>query len=70
MHRQVKVYIAVENRSRRVDVNWLPIEASPVSQALRIVYAVDRPRKRLKIVAVGHRRRIYEDVTAHLGRKS
>ena len=34
MHRQVKVYIAVENRSRRVDVNWLPIEASPVSQAL------------------------------------
>lgn len=36
----------------------------------RIVYAVDRPHKRLKIAAVGHRRRIYEDVTAHLGRKS
>ena len=36
----------------------------------RIVYAVDRPHNRLKIVAVDHRRRIYEDVTAHLGRKS
>jgi mRNA interferase RelE/StbE len=36
----------------------------------RIVYAVDRSHKLLRIVAVGHRRRIYEDVTAHLGRKS
>ncbi|MGH7165035.1 MAG: type II toxin-antitoxin system RelE family toxin [Nitrospiraceae bacterium] len=36
----------------------------------RIVYAVDRRRKRLKIIAVGHRRRIYEEVAAQLGRRS
>ena len=36
----------------------------------RIVYAVDRPRKLLKIVAVGHRRRIYEDVAAQRGHRS
>lgn len=34
----------------------------------RIVYAVDRSRRRLKIVAVGHRRRIYEEA-AELFRK-
>ncbi|MGH2362603.1 MAG: type II toxin-antitoxin system RelE family toxin [bacterium] len=36
----------------------------------RIVYVVDRRRKLLKIVGVGHRRRIYEDVAAHLARRS
>ena len=29
---------------------------------LRIVYAVNRPRKIIRIVAVGHRRAIYEEV--------
>lgn len=28
----------------------------------RIVYAIDRPRRTLKIVAIGHRRAIYEEV--------
>jgi len=28
----------------------------------RVVYAVDRPRKIVRIVAVGHRRAIYEEI--------
>ena len=34
----------------------------------RIVYAIDRPRRVLRIMAVGHRRRVYEEV-AELVRK-
>lgn len=29
----------------------------------RVVYAIDRPCRTLRILAVGHRRRIYEEVT-------
>lgn len=36
----------------------------------RIVFTLDRSRKRLKIVAVGHRRWVYEDVAEQLGRKT
>ena len=28
----------------------------------RIVYAVDRPRRIMRIIAVGHRRRVYEEL--------
>lgn len=35
----------------------------------RIVYAVDRSRKTLRIVAVGHRRAIYEEMADYLGRR-
>ena len=35
----------------------------------RIVYAVDRKRRLVRIMAVGHRRRIYEDLVARLRRE-
>lgn len=35
----------------------------------RIVYAIDRPRRSLRIVAVGQRRRIYEDTAERFPQK-
>jgi mRNA interferase RelE/StbE len=35
----------------------------------RIVYAIDRPRRVLPIMAVGHRRRVYEDVAELIRKK-
>ncbi len=32
----------------------------------RIVYAIDRRRKVIRVMAVGHRRSVYEQVTEHL----
>ena len=32
----------------------------------RIVYAIDQRRKVLRVMAVGHRRSVYEEVTEHL----
>ena len=32
----------------------------------RIVYAIDRRRKVIRVMAVGHRRSVYEEVTEHL----
>ena len=32
----------------------------------RIVYAIDRRRKVIRVMAVGHRRSVYEEVTKHL----
>jgi mRNA interferase RelE/StbE len=34
----------------------------------RIVYRVDRPRRILQVLAVGHRRAVYEDLAAELQR--
>ena len=34
----------------------------------RIVYAVDRPRRILRVIAVGHRRAIYEELAARVRR--
>ena len=31
----------------------------------RIVYAIDRRRKMIRVMAVGHRRSVYEEVTEH-----
>ena len=33
----------------------------------RVVYSIDRSRRAIRIIAVGHRRRIYEDVLEQLG---
>jgi mRNA interferase RelE/StbE len=35
----------------------------------RIVYAIDRPRKIIRIVAVGHRRAIYEEMADLIRRR-
>jgi mRNA interferase RelE/StbE len=35
----------------------------------RIVYAVDRPRRILRVVAVGHRRAVYEDIADRARRR-
>lgn len=32
------------------------------ARRFRVVYAVDRPRRLIRILAVGHRRKIYEEV--------
>lgn len=36
----------------------------------RIVYAIDRKTSTIRLVAVGHRQSIYEDLTAKLRKKS
>ena len=36
----------------------------------RIAYTVDRAHRIIRIMAVGHRRRIYDDLTEMVGRKS
>jgi mRNA interferase RelE/StbE len=35
----------------------------------RIVYAIDRRRKVIRVMAVGHRRSVYEEVTKHLSER-
>lgn len=35
----------------------------------RVVYAIDRRTRLIRVVAVGHRRRIYEDVAAERSRR-
>ena len=32
----------------------------------RIIYAIDRKRKVMRVMAIGHRRSVYEEVTEHL----
>lgn len=32
----------------------------------RIVYAIDRPNRKLRVIAVGHRREVYEQVAEQL----
>jgi mRNA interferase RelE/StbE len=36
----------------------------------RIVYAIDRKKRVIRLMAVGHRRHVYEELTAHLARKA
>jgi len=36
----------------------------------RIVYAIDRKRRVIRLMAVGHRRDVYEELTARLRRKT
>ena len=36
----------------------------------RIVYAIDRKTRMIRLMAVGHRRDVYEELTARLRRKS
>lgn len=36
---------------------------------VRIVYAIDRPRKLIRVVAVGHRRAIYEEMADFIRRR-
>ena len=36
----------------------------------RIVYAIDRKRRVIRLMAVGHRRHVYEELTVHLSRKT
>jgi len=54
-----------------------PSEGSPLVKELeglwkyrvsrfRIVYAIDRRRKVIRVMAVGHRRSVYEEMTEHL----
>jgi hypothetical protein len=40
----------------------LPPEVPPRVSRFRIVFAVDRRRGRLQIMAIGHRRSIYEEL--------
>ncbi len=35
----------------------------------RIVYSIDRTHRLLRVLAVGHRRAVYEDLTEQLGRR-
>ncbi|MDH5430039.1 MAG: type II toxin-antitoxin system RelE/ParE family toxin [Nitrospirota bacterium] len=57
-----------------------PSEGAPLVQELeglwkyrvsrfRIVYAIDRKRKVIRVMAVGHRRSVYEKVTEFVKRK-
>jgi mRNA interferase RelE/StbE len=34
-----------------------------------VVYAIDRKRRMIRLVAVGHRRHVYEELTVRLSRK-
>jgi len=36
----------------------------------RIVYAIDRKRRVIRLMAVGHRRHVYEELTVRLSRKA
>jgi mRNA interferase RelE/StbE len=36
----------------------------------RIVYAIDRKRRVIRLMAVGHRRHVYEELTVRLARKA
>jgi mRNA interferase RelE/StbE len=36
----------------------------------RIVYAIDHKKRMIRLMAVGHRRHVYEELTAHLARKA